>query len=264
MASARREGLGSALRAARTRPNTSPSPSPTGSQSTPATAAPGRRRIVGTSTLRSKPTSTVEALAAFNYFNDPGDLQTTPVEEGREEECIDQLAYAFQYGSDLLTFLKSTGLKIPTDYTSDNTTADVDFHSLLSGLAHVMHPVFYHEAAKLLDLEHDHEFCHLRAVVLTETEDTAPQLALIRRLGDRHQKIKPAYTDSDRVSDLWHVLAESAKKSPSVRVPAVPCGVARAAGGAQLYIFPPRTPYPPCNSGRESPGHTLARRHSHH
>ncbi|KAK3276415.1 hypothetical protein CYMTET_15504 [Cymbomonas tetramitiformis] len=106
MASARREGLGSAVRAARTRPNTSPSPSPTGSQSTlAATAAPGRRRIVGTSTLRSKPTSTVEAPTAFNYFNGPGVLQTTPVEEGREEEYIDQLAYAFQYGSDLLTFL---------------------------------------------------------------------------------------------------------------------------------------------------------------
>ncbi|KAK3252491.1 hypothetical protein CYMTET_38208 [Cymbomonas tetramitiformis] len=123
-----------------------------------AIAAPGRRKIVGTSTLRSKPTSTVEAPTTFDYFNDPAILHTTPVEEGREEEYLDQLAYAFQYGSDLPTFLKSTGLKMATGYTFDNTTADVDFHSLLAGLGHVMYPVSYHEAAKLLDLEHDYDF----------------------------------------------------------------------------------------------------------
>ncbi|KAK3288984.1 hypothetical protein CYMTET_3565 [Cymbomonas tetramitiformis] len=93
--------------------------------------------------------------------------------------------------------------KCPLAYTFDNTTADVAFHTLLASLAHVMYPVSYHEAAKLLDLEHDYDFYYLA-------------LALIRRLGDRHQKIKPAYTDSGRVSDLWHVLAESAKKSPYV------------------------------------------------
>ncbi|KAK3272143.1 hypothetical protein CYMTET_19543 [Cymbomonas tetramitiformis] len=275
MASTRREGLGSALRAARTRGTATPSHSPSGSQSTPVSSR-GRRRIVGTSSLRSKPTSTVNAPTAFDYFNDPDVLGTTPVEEGREDEYVDQLAYAFQYGSDLLSFLKSTGLKMPAGFTLDTATADVDFNALLSGLAHVLYPVSYHEAAKLLDLEHDHEFYHvtineilfsilphplrgnalsvyhecarhhpadgryalqrlryevegvpdsdgmrfwtqLRAVVLTEIEvDPAPQLALIRRLGDRHQKLKPNYNDSDRVADLWHVLSESAKKSPYV------------------------------------------------
>ncbi|KAK3240947.1 hypothetical protein CYMTET_49248 [Cymbomonas tetramitiformis] len=274
MASTRREGLASALRAARTHQGGTPSHSPSDSQSTPASSR-RPRRIVGTSTLRSKPTSTVNAPTAFDYFNDPDVLTTTPVEEGREDEYIEQLAYAFQYGSDLLSFLKSTGLKMPTGYTLDTTTADMDFNALLSGLAHVLYPVSYSEAAKLLDLEHDHDFYHvtineilfsilphplrgnalsvyhecarhhpadgryalqrlryevegvpdadgmrfwtqMRAVVLTEIEDPAPQLALIRRLGDRHQKLKPAYSDPDRVMDLWHILSESAKQSPYV------------------------------------------------
>ncbi|KAK3287502.1 hypothetical protein CYMTET_4990 [Cymbomonas tetramitiformis] len=54
----------------------------------------------------------------------------------------------------------------------------------------------------------------MRAIVLSETVDPAPQLATIRRLCERHRKVKPAYGDSDRVADLWHILAESAKKSP--------------------------------------------------
>ncbi|KAK3240022.1 hypothetical protein CYMTET_50101 [Cymbomonas tetramitiformis] len=137
-----------------------PSNSPSDSQSTPASSR-RPRRIVGTSSLRSKPTSTVNAPTAFDYFNDPDVLTTTPVEEGREDEYIEQLAYAFQYGSDLLSFLKSTGLKMPTGYTLDTTTADMDFNALLSGLAHVLYPVSYSEAAKLLDLEHDHDFYHV-------------------------------------------------------------------------------------------------------
>ncbi|KAK3234185.1 hypothetical protein CYMTET_55553 [Cymbomonas tetramitiformis] len=102
-----------------------------------------------------------DAPTAFDYFNDPDVLGTTPVEESRENEYIDQLAYAFQYGGDLLSFLKSTGLKMPAGFTLDTATADVDFNALLSGLAHVRYPVSYHEAAKLLDLEHDHEFYHV-------------------------------------------------------------------------------------------------------
>ncbi|KAK3262954.1 hypothetical protein CYMTET_28223 [Cymbomonas tetramitiformis] len=128
MASARREGLGSALRVARTRTSSSPSPSPSVSQQGTPTTSRVRRRIVGTSSLRSKPTSSVEAPTTFDYFNNPDILQTTPVEEGCEEVFVDQLAYAFQYGSDLLTYLKSTGLKMPVGYTFDTATADVDFN----------------------------------------------------------------------------------------------------------------------------------------
>ncbi|KAK3269893.1 hypothetical protein CYMTET_21681 [Cymbomonas tetramitiformis] len=150
MASARRDGLASALRAARTHTSAStPTSTPPASRTTP-TSSRGRRRIVGTSSLRSKPISTVDAPTAFDYFNDPDILLTTHVEEGREDEYTDQLAYAFQYGSDLLTYLKSTGLKLPTGFTLDTATADVDFDALLSGLAHVLYPVSYHEAAKLL------------------------------------------------------------------------------------------------------------------
>ncbi|KAK3242488.1 hypothetical protein CYMTET_47832 [Cymbomonas tetramitiformis] len=91
------------------------------------------RRIVSTSSLRSKPTSSsVEAPTAFDFSNNPDILQTTPVEEGREDEYVDKLAYAFKYDSDLLAYLKSNGLKMP-------------------------------EAAKLRDLEHDHEFYHVTA-----------------------------------------------------------------------------------------------------
>ncbi|KAK3259242.1 hypothetical protein CYMTET_31757 [Cymbomonas tetramitiformis] len=274
MASARRETIGSALRAARTRAGASPSPSPTASHSSPSSSA-RPRRIVGTSSLRAKPTSTIEAPTAFDFFNDPDVLVTTPVEEGREEEFRDQLSYAFTYGSDLVSFLKSAGFKLPTGYTLDNATADADFAAFTTGLAHVMFPISYAESAKLLDLEHDYDFYHstvneilfcllphplrgnalsvyhecarthpadgryalqrlryevegvpdadgmrywtqMRAIILSETVDPAPQLATIRRLCERHHKLKPAYSDSDRVADLWHILSESAKKSPYV------------------------------------------------
>ncbi|KAK3241318.1 hypothetical protein CYMTET_48911 [Cymbomonas tetramitiformis] len=212
---------------------------------------------------------------AFDFFNDPDVLLTTPVEEGREEEYSDQLSYVFQYGSDLVHFLKSTGFKLPNGFTFDNDTADADFASLTAGLGHVMFPISYNEATKLLDLEHEYEFYHvtmneilfcllphplrgsaltlyhecarshpadgryalqrlryevegvpdadgmrywtqMRAIVISETVDPAPQLATIRRLCERHRKVKPTYGDSDRVADLWHILAESAKKSPYV------------------------------------------------
>ncbi|KAK3272683.1 hypothetical protein CYMTET_19036 [Cymbomonas tetramitiformis] len=158
MASARRETFGSALRAARARTGASPSPSPTASHSTPSSSA-RPRRIVGTSSLRTKPTSTIEAPTTFDFFNDPDVLVTTPVEEGREEEFREQLSYAFTYGSDLVNFLKSTGFKLPAGYTLDNDTAcDTDFVAFTAGLAHVMFPISYAESAKLLDLEHDHDF----------------------------------------------------------------------------------------------------------
>ncbi|KAK3285401.1 hypothetical protein CYMTET_6994 [Cymbomonas tetramitiformis] len=231
--------------------------------------ASARRETVG-SALRA-----ARARTAFDFFNDPDVLVTTPVEEGREEEFRDQLSYAFTYGSDLVNFLKSTGFKLPAGYTLDNATADTDFAAFTAGLAHVMFPISYAESAKLLDLEHDHDFYHstvneilfcllphplrgnalsvyhecarthpvdgryalqrlryevegvpdadgmrywtqMRAIVLSETVDPAPQLATIRRLCERHRKIKPAYSDSARVADLWHILSESAKKSPYV------------------------------------------------
>ncbi|KAK3265195.1 hypothetical protein CYMTET_26105 [Cymbomonas tetramitiformis] len=151
-------------------------------------------------------------------------------------------------------------------YTLDNDTADADFAALTAGLAHVMFPISYAESAKLLDLEHKHDFYHstmneilfcilphplrgnalsvryhecarthpadgryalqrlryevegvpdadgmrywtqMRAITLSETVDPAPQLATIRRLCECHRKIKPTYSDSDRVADLWHIL----------------------------------------------------------
>ncbi|KAK3237390.1 hypothetical protein CYMTET_52531 [Cymbomonas tetramitiformis] len=76
MSSARREGIGSAPRVARTRHGNSPSPSPTASQNTPS-AGSRPRRVVGTSSLRSKPTSSIEAPTTFDFFNDPDVLVTS-------------------------------------------------------------------------------------------------------------------------------------------------------------------------------------------
>ncbi|KAK3273222.1 hypothetical protein CYMTET_18530 [Cymbomonas tetramitiformis] len=189
-----------------------------------------------------------------------------------------KLAYAFQYGNDLVTYLKSIGFKLQTGYILDSENADIDFTALVSGLSHVLFPVSYYEASKLLDLEHDHDdfyhitinellFCiviphalrgnalyiyhecarshpadgrlalqrlrsevegvpasddmrfwtRMRATRLDNTNDPAPQLSIIRQLCERHQKLRPYYTDRDCVADLWHILSESAKHSPPRR-----------------------------------------------
>ncbi|KAK3256721.1 hypothetical protein CYMTET_34157 [Cymbomonas tetramitiformis] len=166
-----------------------------------------------------------------------------------------------------------------------------------------MFPISYAESAKLLDLEHDHDFYHsavneilfcllphplrgnalsvyhecarthpadgryalqrlryevegvpdadgmrywtqMRAIVLSETVDPAPKLATIRRLCERHRKIKPAYSDSDHVADLWHILSESAKKSPYV-APLSHCTWWCSASCSQTATQKPQTPDPP-------------------
>ncbi|KAK3233026.1 hypothetical protein CYMTET_56643 [Cymbomonas tetramitiformis] len=266
MASARRETVGSALRAAHARTYC-------WCVSIPITDRIALYTVIYECTTPphcgdfvAKPTSTIEAPTAFDFFNDPDVL-------------LPQVHW-FQ------------------EYTLDNDTADADFAAFTAGLlAHVMFPISYAESAKLLDLEHEHDFYHstvneilfcllhhplhgnalsvyhecarthpadgryalrrlryevdvycqmgtrvtvgkptnlaidiegvpdangmrywtqMRAITLSETVDPAPQLATIRRLCERHRKIKPTYSDSDRVADLWHILSESAKKSPYV------------------------------------------------
>ncbi|KAK3240471.1 hypothetical protein CYMTET_49691 [Cymbomonas tetramitiformis] len=75
----------------------------------------------------------------------------------------------------------------------------------------------------------------MRATVLDETKDPAPQLALVRRLCERHQQLRPDYSDKDRVADLWHVLSESAKRSP--HVPPLYLVVLRELRGGQHFTF---------------------------
>ncbi|KAK3278360.1 hypothetical protein CYMTET_13699 [Cymbomonas tetramitiformis] len=54
----------------------------------------------------------------------------------------------------------------------------------------------------------------LRAVVIDETIEPAPQLAVFRMLADKHRKLNPSYADSDLVQDLYAVLRASAASSP--------------------------------------------------
>ncbi|KAK3234186.1 hypothetical protein CYMTET_55554 [Cymbomonas tetramitiformis] len=56
----------------------------------------------------------------------------------------------------------------------------------------------------------------LRAIILDETVDPAPQLAAFRTLADKHKKVHPQYSDADMVSDLYSVLRTSAAVSPHV------------------------------------------------
>ncbi|KAK3236271.1 hypothetical protein CYMTET_53573 [Cymbomonas tetramitiformis] len=56
----------------------------------------------------------------------------------------------------------------------------------------------------------------LRAVVIDETVDPAPQLAVFRTLADKHRKLHPGYGDRDMVADLDTVLRSSATGSPYV------------------------------------------------
>ncbi|KAK3278110.1 hypothetical protein CYMTET_13917 [Cymbomonas tetramitiformis] len=57
----------------------------------------------------------------------------------------------------------------------------------------------------------------LRDTKIDETADPAPQLTVLRVLGDKHQRLHPAYDDGGRVQDLQHVLiSRSAASSPHV------------------------------------------------
>ncbi|KAK3242971.1 hypothetical protein CYMTET_47358 [Cymbomonas tetramitiformis] len=121
---------------------------------------------------------------------------------------------------------------MPTGYTLDTATADVDFNALLSGLAHVLYPVSYSEAAKLLDLEHDHDFYHvtineilfsilphpLRGNALSVYHECARHHPADGRyaLQRLRYEVEEDQADTDRVADLWHILSESAKQSPYV------------------------------------------------
>ncbi|KAK3248411.1 hypothetical protein CYMTET_42123 [Cymbomonas tetramitiformis] len=101
----------------------------------------------------------------FMFFNDPSVLSSTPVEEGREEEYLEQLSYAFTYSTDIITVLRPGGFNPKNGFTLDNDSADANFAALLAALRHVLFPVSFPEFSKLLDLEHDYDFYH---VVLNE------------------------------------------------------------------------------------------------
>ncbi|KAK3275264.1 hypothetical protein CYMTET_16592 [Cymbomonas tetramitiformis] len=245
MSQARQCGIAAALKAAHSSATPStPTPATTPPRSPKELTAP--RKIIRTTVLRAKPLFTADAPTAFEFFNDPFVLLSTPIEEGREEEFAEHLAYASSYMTDLSRFLRASGFKDSVGYTFDDDEAEADFSVLLAGLRHVLFSISYKEVAKLLDLYHDYDPFHvtindilytrlphrlryevegipnpdtdrfwlkLRGTILDETSDPAPQLATIRVLGDKHKNIN-GYTDDKRTRDLWHVLVDSAKASP--------------------------------------------------
>ncbi|KAK3285636.1 hypothetical protein CYMTET_6766 [Cymbomonas tetramitiformis] len=258
MSQLRQKSLAEALRTARKAGASSPSPTPGDGRSPTPGSTPEKRRIATMASQRSTPTSLRPAPSPFEFFNNPSVLVSTPVELGREEEFAENLSYAFAYSTDLVTVLKSGGFNPKTGLTLDNEEAESDFTVLLAGLGHVLFPISYAEFSKLLDLENDHEFYHitlneilftilpvvlrgtalalyheavrshpadgrywskLRASVVDEDSDPAPQLTVIRKLGDKHAHLNPDYSEAKRVKDLWHVLASSAKLSPFVTPP---------------------------------------------
>ncbi|KAK3237255.1 hypothetical protein CYMTET_24568 [Cymbomonas tetramitiformis] len=113
-------------------------------------------------------------------------------------------------------------------------------------MAHVFGPISRGDVAKLLDLDHEYADYHLvlnelifavlptvlrstaltlyeesadlrlKAVILDETADPAPQLAVSRTLAEKHRKLHPSYTDAILVQDLYSVLRSSAAVSPYV------------------------------------------------
>ncbi|KAK3240089.1 hypothetical protein CYMTET_50043 [Cymbomonas tetramitiformis] len=67
------------------------------------------------------------------------------------------------------------------------------------------------------DLDAHRFWVRLRAVVIDETVDPAPQLAVFRTLADKHRKLHPGYGDRDMVADLHTVLRSSAARRPAPR-----------------------------------------------
>ncbi|KAK3282353.1 hypothetical protein CYMTET_9911 [Cymbomonas tetramitiformis] len=172
MSQQRQLGLAEALRSAR-RASATPSPSPVDSGGT--TPGPTRpRRILSTASLRSRPSSVRLSPLPSDFFN-PSVLASTPVEEGREEEYLEQLPYAFTYSADIVAVLRPGGYNPKNGYTLDTETADADFSALLSALRQVLFPVSFPEFSKLLVLERDYDYYH---VVLNEIIFTVRPIVL--------------------------------------------------------------------------------------
>ncbi|KAK3272575.1 hypothetical protein CYMTET_19138 [Cymbomonas tetramitiformis] len=192
MSQVRQRTLAEALRAARTNAGSTPAPSTHGSgggsQSPHSSSpSPARRRIVSTASIRSKPASTRLSPTAFDYFNDPAVLVSTPVEEGRESEYAEHLSYAFNYSAVLVTILKSGSYKEKTGVSIDGDDPDTEY-----------------EVEGVPDPDVDRFWVKLRAraTVIDETLDPTPQLAIIRSLGDKHARLHPDYGENKRVADL--------------------------------------------------------------
>ncbi|KAK3275743.1 hypothetical protein CYMTET_16143 [Cymbomonas tetramitiformis] len=61
----------------------------------------------------------------------------------------------------------------------------------------------------------------LRGTKIDETADPAPQLTVLRVLGDKHQRLHPGYDDAGRVQDLQHVLSRFTFSTLALRIATV-------------------------------------------
>ncbi|KAK3267990.1 hypothetical protein CYMTET_23484 [Cymbomonas tetramitiformis] len=79
----------------------------------------------------------------------------------------------------------------------------------------------------------------MRLTVINEPDDPAPQLNVIRTLGDKHARINPDYSEAKRVRDLRHILTASAKQSPYVTPSTYACSLVVVSLGSNLAFAIP-------------------------
>ncbi|KAK3275074.1 hypothetical protein CYMTET_16776 [Cymbomonas tetramitiformis] len=152
--------------------------------------------------------------------------ESTPVRASHQYEYNKRLDYAFTYGEELVKVLRPHGFKPQKGYTFDGPDSETDFAVLLalyqeSARVHprdgrcALQRLRYHVEATT-DPDTFRFWTKLRDTKIDETADPAPQLTVLRVLGDKHQRLHPGYDDGGRVQDLQHVLSRSAASSPHV------------------------------------------------
>ncbi|KAK3287409.1 hypothetical protein CYMTET_5083 [Cymbomonas tetramitiformis] len=202
-------------------------------------SGPNRAHVVITST---RPTPIFRAATSVEFHNDSSVWVSTPVRASQRSEFVDKLDYAFSYGEELAKLLRAHDFKANSTKLLDLDFEYAEYHLTLNELIYVVLPIvlrgtalslYYEESAYVYP--HDgrcalqrlryhvegigdpdtHRFwVRLRAVVIDETIEPAPQLAVFRTLADKHRKLHPDYGDRNLVEDLHTVLRSSAALCP--------------------------------------------------
>ncbi|KAK3253183.1 hypothetical protein CYMTET_12061 [Cymbomonas tetramitiformis] len=218
MASPRRVSLSSGIRAARAAsipgpagPHGSPSPSPAPGRpsSSPFAVSEDENTIVPMSTMVRKPTSISRAPTSAEFHADEAVWKSAPVRASTASDFRDRLDYVSHYGKKefCCRLLRAYGYMAAVGLTLDTSEADTDFTILLANLS-------YEEAARISphderaalqrlrfhvegigDPDSNRYWTRLRDVIIDETIGPAPQLAVFRKLGDKHLRMQPGYDD---------------------------------------------------------------------
>ncbi|KAK3281654.1 hypothetical protein CYMTET_10565 [Cymbomonas tetramitiformis] len=168
------------------------------------------------SQLTARPNPFSRATTSAEFHADASVWVSTPVRPSQRTEFIDKLDYAFAYGEELAKLLRTHGFKSSVGLTLDGPDAESDFAVLLANMAHVFGPRLRFHVEGIGDPDAHRFWVRLRAVILDETIDPAPQLAAFRTLVEKHRKLHPSYTDVNLVQDLYSVLRAYATVSPYV------------------------------------------------